>query len=99
MCGSDRASVPPLKFQRTTISTGHQITIPSVPFRAAGFEAGDRLQVTATGDGRAVIERIARPALAQVDRSEDGTGSATAGDVGQADGAAEATPSAEGRVG
>jgi len=78
MCGSDRASVPPLKFQRTRISSGHQITIPSVPFRAAGFEVGDRLQVTGTGDGRAVIERIAHRSLGEVDR--DGTGSATAGE-------------------
>lgn len=51
----------PLKFQRTRISSGHQITIPSVPFRAAGLQVGDRLQLTADGPGRVILERIEPP--------------------------------------
>jgi bifunctional DNA-binding transcriptional regulator/antitoxin component of YhaV-PrlF toxin-antitoxin module len=43
---------------RTRISPSHQITIPSAPFRAAGFDAGDRLIVEATGPGQATIKRI-----------------------------------------
>jgi PD-(D/E)XK endonuclease len=54
-------SVGPLKFRRTRISSGHQITIPSVPFRAAGLEVGDRLELTAAGPGRVILERIAPP--------------------------------------
>lgn len=51
----------PLKFQRTRISSGHQITIPSVPFRAAELQVGDRLQLTADGLGRVILERIEPP--------------------------------------
>jgi hypothetical protein len=53
---------------RTRISAGHQITIPSGPFRAAGFAAGDRLLVEATGPGEATVKRI-EPS-AQLDLSE-----------------------------
>lgn len=48
----------PLRFQRTKISPKHQITIPSVPFRKAGFHAGDRLHARAEGPGRVTLERI-----------------------------------------
>jgi len=51
----------PLKFQRTRISSAHQITVPSVPFRAAGLRVGDRLQLTADGPGRVILERIEPP--------------------------------------
>jgi bifunctional DNA-binding transcriptional regulator/antitoxin component of YhaV-PrlF toxin-antitoxin module len=55
------ARTAPLKFQRTRISSAHQITIPSVPFRAAGLEVGDRLHATADGPGRVILERIEPP--------------------------------------
>jgi PD-(D/E)XK nuclease superfamily protein len=51
-------NAPPLKFQRTTFSSTHQVTIPSVPFRRAGLEVGDRLHATADGPGRVILERI-----------------------------------------
>jgi hypothetical protein len=51
----------PLKYQRTRISSGHQITIPSVPFRAAELQVGDRLQLAADGPGRVIVERIEPP--------------------------------------
>jgi hypothetical protein len=57
----ESASAAPLKFQRTRISAAHQVTIPSVPFRAAGLEVGDRLHATADGLGRVILERIAPP--------------------------------------
>jgi bifunctional DNA-binding transcriptional regulator/antitoxin component of YhaV-PrlF toxin-antitoxin module len=53
--------VGPLKFRRTRISSGHQITIPRVPFCAAGLEVGDRLELTAAGQGRVILERIDPP--------------------------------------
>ena len=43
---------------RTTVSPGHQITIPSTPFREAELEAGDKLIVEADGPGRVVARRI-----------------------------------------
>jgi bifunctional DNA-binding transcriptional regulator/antitoxin component of YhaV-PrlF toxin-antitoxin module len=49
---------PPLKFQRTTISSTHRVTIPSVTFRAAALDVGDRLHATADGPGRVILERI-----------------------------------------
>jgi hypothetical protein len=52
----------PLKFQRTRISSAHQITIPSVPFRAASLDVGDRLHATACGEGRVLLERIEQSA-------------------------------------
>jgi hypothetical protein len=57
----ESASTAPLKFQRTRISAAHQVTIPSVPFRAAGLEVGDRLHATAGGPGRVILERIEPP--------------------------------------
>jgi Holliday junction resolvase-like predicted endonuclease len=55
----DRASLTVRRNNaRTRISPGHQITIPSAPFRAAGFDAGDHLIVEATGPGQATIKRI-----------------------------------------
>ncbi|MDX6583362.1 MAG: hypothetical protein QOI10_2546 [Solirubrobacterales bacterium] len=51
----------PPKFSRTRISSGHQITIPTVPFGAAGFAVGDRLELTADGPGRVILERIEAP--------------------------------------
>ena len=52
---------------RTTISPGHQMTVPIGPFRAAGLAAGDRFEVIAEGPGSVRIERIhaAEPAPAQ----------------------------------
>ena len=61
------ASTAPLKFQRTRISSAHQVTIPSVPFRAAGLEVGDRLHATAEGPGRVILERIDPPAAFELD--------------------------------
>lgn len=48
----------PLRFQRTQISSKHQITIPSIPFRNAGLEPGNRLHARAAGSGRVILERI-----------------------------------------
>ncbi len=48
----------PLRFQRTQVSPQHQITIPSVPFRKAGLEPGDRLHARADGPGRVILERL-----------------------------------------
>jgi bifunctional DNA-binding transcriptional regulator/antitoxin component of YhaV-PrlF toxin-antitoxin module len=47
-----------LRFQRTQISSQHQITIPSVPFRKAGLAPGDRLHARADGPGRVTLERL-----------------------------------------
>ena len=44
-----RASGRSLRYQRTTISPQHQITVPSVPFADAGLGVGDRLHATADG--------------------------------------------------
>ena len=46
------------RFERTTISTAHQVTIPRDAFVPAGFEVGDKLHATCTGPGRVVLERI-----------------------------------------
>jgi PD-(D/E)XK endonuclease len=51
----------PLRFQRTQISSKHQITIPSVPFRKAGFRPGDRLHAHADGQGRVILKRVQTP--------------------------------------
>lgn len=48
----------PPKFRRTRISPKRQITIPSVPFAGAGLAVGDRLELTAEGPGRVILERI-----------------------------------------
>ena len=48
----------PLRFRRTQISSKHQITIPSVPFRKAGLQPGDRLHAWAGGPGCVVFERV-----------------------------------------
>lgn len=54
---------------RTTISSGHQITIPIGPFTAAKLAPGDRFEVIAQGPGSVRIERIhqAEPVPAQVE--------------------------------
>lgn len=46
------------KSERTRISPGHQITIPSTPFRVAELRPGDRLHVRAEAPGRVVVERL-----------------------------------------
>lgn len=43
---------------RTRISSKHQVTIPAVAFRAAGFQPGDSVQVEARGAGRVVLTRV-----------------------------------------
>jgi hypothetical protein len=48
----------PIRFQRTRISPKHQITIPSVPFRKAGLQVGDRLHARADAPGRVILDRI-----------------------------------------
>jgi PD-(D/E)XK endonuclease len=55
---TDETPPRPPKFSRTRISSGHQITIPSVPFRDAQLVVGDRLKLTADGPGRVILERI-----------------------------------------
>jgi PD-(D/E)XK nuclease superfamily protein len=56
-------------YGRTTISSGHQITIPIGPFTAAELAPGDRFEVTAAGPGSVRIERIhqAEPATVQAE--------------------------------
>ncbi len=51
----------PTKFERTRISSCHQVTVPSVPFREAQLDVGDRLRAWADGPGRVVFERIPEP--------------------------------------
>jgi Holliday junction resolvase-like predicted endonuclease len=46
------------RFERTRISSGHQVTIPRDAFIPAGFEVGDKLHATCTGPGRVILERI-----------------------------------------
>ncbi len=41
----------------STISSKHQVTIPTDALRAAGFEVGERLVAHAEGPGRVVFER------------------------------------------
>ena len=55
---ADSETSAPLRFQRTRISEKHQITIPSVPFRGAGLQVGDRLHGHADGPGRVILERV-----------------------------------------
>jgi bifunctional DNA-binding transcriptional regulator/antitoxin component of YhaV-PrlF toxin-antitoxin module len=43
---------------QTKVSSKHQVTIPAVPFRKAGFEPGDTLRVEAEGAGRVVLTRV-----------------------------------------
>lgn len=43
---------------QTRVSRKHQVTIPAVPFRMAGFAPGDTLKVEAEGAGRVVLTRI-----------------------------------------
>jgi bifunctional DNA-binding transcriptional regulator/antitoxin component of YhaV-PrlF toxin-antitoxin module len=50
--------IRPVRFERTTVSSKHQVTIPSVPFNAAGLRVGDRLHGHADGPGRVILERI-----------------------------------------
>jgi hypothetical protein len=57
----------PLRFQRTRISPKHQVTIPSVAFRGAGLNPGDRLQASADGVGRVILERIEPLELAKTE--------------------------------
>lgn len=42
----------------TRISRKHQVTIPAVAFRTAGFEPGDTLHAEALGAGRVVLTRV-----------------------------------------
>ena len=51
----------PVPSAPTRVSANHQVTIPSVPFRAADLSIGDRLRVAAEGPGRVVLERIKVP--------------------------------------
>jgi hypothetical protein len=46
------------RFERTRISSCHQVTIPRDAFVPAGFEVGDKLHATCIGPGRVVLERI-----------------------------------------
>lgn len=50
----------PRRREHTRISSTHQVTIPSTPFRDAQLEVGDRLHVQAEAPGRLVVERIAK---------------------------------------
>ena len=43
---------------RTRISTGHQMTIPIGPFRAAELAVGDRLEVLVQGPGTVLLQRV-----------------------------------------
>ena len=43
---------------RTRISSGHQMTIPIGPFRAAGLAVGDRLEVLAQAPGTVLLQRV-----------------------------------------
>lgn len=48
----------------TSVSRKHQITIPVDAMRSAGIEIGDRLRVSATEDGRIILERQEDPVRA-----------------------------------
>lgn len=54
---------------RTTISPGHQMTIPIGPFTAAELAPGDRLEVIAAGPGSVRLERVhqAEPTAVQAE--------------------------------
>jgi hypothetical protein len=43
---------------RTKLSSGHQMTVPIGPFRAAGLSPGDEFEVTAVGAGEFVVKRV-----------------------------------------
>jgi bifunctional DNA-binding transcriptional regulator/antitoxin component of YhaV-PrlF toxin-antitoxin module len=43
---------------QTKVSSKHQVTIPAVPFRKAGFKPGDTLRVEAEGTGRVILTRV-----------------------------------------
>lgn len=43
---------------RTRVSPGHQITIPTTPFREAELAAGDRLVLEAAGPGVVIARRV-----------------------------------------
>ena len=65
---ADSATSAPLRFQRTSISVKHQITIPSVAFRGADLQVGDRLHARADGLGRVTLERV--PSLTSTSEAE-----------------------------
>lgn len=46
---------------RTTVTSKHQVTIPSEAFAAAGLAAGDSLAGRALGPGRVLFERVGDP--------------------------------------
>ena len=64
----DSESSAPLRFQRTSISVKHQITIPSIAFRGADLQVGDRLHARADGPGRVTLERV--PSLTSTSEAE-----------------------------
>lgn len=70
--GGSRSGARALRHRRTTISTKHQVTIPSTPFEQAGLRAGDRMQAHAVGIGRVVLERVAVAHPAARPRSSTG---------------------------
>lgn len=43
---------------RSTMSSGHQMTIPIGPFRAAGLAPGDRFEIAAVGPGELHVTRV-----------------------------------------
>jgi bifunctional DNA-binding transcriptional regulator/antitoxin component of YhaV-PrlF toxin-antitoxin module len=47
-----------VRYERTTISSKHQVTIPRDPYQAAGLEVGDRMTAASDGPGRVILERI-----------------------------------------
>lgn len=59
----------PLRFQRTRISSQHQVTIPSVAFRGASLNPGDRLHASADGVGRVILERVDPLVVAEPDEA------------------------------
>ena len=48
----------------TKVSSQNQITIPVDALRSSGIQAGDRLRVSSTEDGRIVLERHTDPVTA-----------------------------------
>ena len=59
------ADSPPMrrlvgKFERTRISSCHQVTIPRDAFVPAELEVGDHLEARCLGPGKVVLERIER---------------------------------------
>lgn len=53
-----RGEVRMVGANQTTVSSKHQVTIPSDAFAAAGLGSGDILRVEATGRGRIVLSRV-----------------------------------------